>query len=145
MIKLISKKTLEDGSHEQIWLMLKLHAEPTSFIFISRHSSEADVDAEVREERAQTVISNLGRYISLEETNSVPKDQLQREAIQRLKDMYGYFQEHRLDIKKNCEFVIALDEQMRLIARPGRQYYYYAIYNQMCKEQIEYEQSLSVI
>lgn len=145
MIKLISKKEI-DGIHEQVWLFALYHTPlPTVFFHEARYPSEIDCDVDCRLERGEVIVSAVGKYISLETSNGLEKDQLQTEAINRLEDMYKYIRDRTGHIKQNCGFILKLDDLMLRIARPGKQYHLYNTIIQMCNEQIEYENSLQTI
>ena len=146
MIKLISKGDLDNGGHEQIWSLTLFHVEhPTTFFHVCRNANESDVDSEMRNERSQVVVSSVGKYISLEETNGLKKDQLELEAIDRLTKMYEHMSINRFDIKKNCSMILSMESIIKRIARPGNQYIYFKILIQLAKEQIEYEKSIDRI
>lgn len=144
MIKLISKTT-EEGLHEQIWMLTLFHVEPTTYFKTIRNKSEYEVDIEARNERAQIIVSAVGKYISHEQSNGLKKDQLEEEAIDRLTNFYNYIQDHKLKIKFHCKKIIELEPLFKRIARPGTQYVYYKVLQSLAKEQLEYEKDIEKI
>ena len=145
MIKLISKEDMEGGGHEQTWMFVLFHTEPTTYFHTCRNANESEVDAEMRNERSQVVVSSIGKYVSAEETNGLAKDQLESEAIDRLTKMYDYMNVNRYDIKRNCKMILDMEGVLKRIARPGMQYNFFKIIMQLAEEQLEYEKSIDHI
>ena len=145
MITLISKTSPEAGGHEQVWMMTHFHSEPTSYFTIIRNASESEVNIEARNERAQIMVSAIGKYLSIEQTNGLSKDVLEEEAVDRLTKMYEYMRSRRLDVEGHCKNILAMEKMIMRIGRPGTQYVYALILIKMAKDQQEYEKSIQSI
>lgn len=141
MIKIIKEGELDNGGYEMILSLTLFHREPTTYYKVIRNSSQYEVQNEARNERAQILVSAVGKYISHEEANGLSKDLLEQEAIDRLTKFYNAMQERQLDIKFHCKHILKLEPIMKRIARPGAQYVYYNVLQQMAKEQQDYEKA----
>lgn len=145
MIKIISSKELENGGYEMILMLTLFHVEPTTIFKIIRNSSKYEVENEARNERSQVVVSAVGKYISLEESNGLTKDLLETEAIDRLTKLYNHMQDNRYNIESHCQMMLKMKPIFKRIARPGNQYIYFNVIMQMAEEQLEYEKSKETI
>ena len=142
MIKKISEITTEDGYNEQTWLLALYGDNPQTISYLTKNKSKVDSDADVRSERAEIVCKTIAAYIDAENKNGLPKEITEVEAINRLMDLQEYCFKHKYEVEKNCRFVIKLKDQLKRIARPGRQYRLYLILINMAEEQIKYEEEL---
>ena len=145
MITLISKGQLANGGFENVWMLTLFHDTPSTYFVTIRNASESEVNIEARNERAQIMVSAIGKYLSIEQTNGLSKDVLEEEAIDRLTKMYEYMMSRRLDIEGHCKNILAMEKMIMRIGRPGTQYVYALILIKMAKDQQEYEKSIQSI
>ena len=145
MIKIIKQGEIDNGGYEMILMLTLFHVEPTTIFKVIRNSTEYEVQNEARNERSQVIVSAVGKYISLEDSNGLTKDLLEFEAIDRLTKLYNHMQDNRYNIKSHCEMIIKMEPIFKRIARPGNQYIYFNVLMQMVREQLEYEKSKEAI
>jgi hypothetical protein len=138
MIKLISTSE-QDGIHEEIWAYILYRSEPETYFQVIKHSTKYECYQESKDIRGQCLVSSIGKFISLEETNGVAKEFSENEALTSLKNMFDAFQEKRTEVEYLSNTILKMDKVIRRLARPGRQYIYYKSIMQMAQEQLDYE------
>ena len=138
MIKLISTSQ-EDGIHEEIWSYVLYRSEPELYFHVIKHPTKYDCYQESLDIRGQCLVSSIGKYVSLEQTNGVAKEFAENEALTSLENMFNAFQEKRTDVAYLTRTILKMDKILRRLARPGRQYIFYKSIMQMAEEQQAYE------
>jgi len=138
MIKLISTSEV-DGIHEEIWAYVLYRSEPELYYHTIKHNNKFSCYQESKDVRGQCLVSSIGKFITLEETNGIDKEFSENEAITSLKNMYDVFLQKRTEVDYLSKTIIKMDKVIRRLARPGRQYTFYKSIIQMANEQLDYE------